>query len=107
MKIADDRRLITLSPHDNVCVACADLVAGETLIVDSVPLTVDSKVALGHKIARYDISAGADITKYGARIGIATREIQRGHHVHVHNMRSGYLPTYTLDAAHRYLGRTE
>ena len=55
----------------------------------------------------YDIAAGADIVKYGARIGIATRAIGRGQHVHVHNMKSGYLPTYTLDAAHRYLGRTE
>jgi altronate dehydratase small subunit len=107
MGAVDDPRLIALSPRDNVCVACADLAAGEVLIVDGAPLVLDANVALGHKIARHDIAAGADIFKYGARIGVATRAIRRGQHVHVHNMKSGYLPTYTLDAAHRYLGRTE
>ncbi len=105
MESADDSRLIALSPRDNVCVACADLAAGETLIVDGGPLILDAGVTLGHKIARRDIAAGADIVKYGARVGIATQKIGRGQHVHVHNMKSGYLPTYTLDAAHRYLGR--
>jgi altronate dehydratase small subunit len=107
MATADDPRLIALSARDNVCVACADLVAGEKLIVDGAPLGLDTSVALGHKVARHDIAAGADIVKYGARIGIATQVIRRGQHVHIHNMKSGYLPTYTLDAAHRYLGRTE
>jgi len=107
MGAVDDPRLIALSPRDNVCVACAVLAAGEVLIVDGAPLVLDANVALGHKIARHDIAAGADIFKYGARIGVATRAIRRGQHVHVHNMKSGYLPTYTLDAAHRYLGRTE
>jgi hypothetical protein len=107
MAIADDPRLIALSPNDNVCVACTALAVGETIIVDGVPLIVDAGVALGHKIARRDIARGAAVLKHGARIGIATENISRGQHVHVHNMKSGYLPTYTLDAGHRYLGRTE
>ena len=106
MTIADDPRFITLSPNDNVCVACTALAIGETLVVDGVPLFVDVGVALGHKIARRDIAIGAAILKYRARIGIATEDIRRGQHVHVHNMKSGYLPTYTLDAGHRYIGRT-
>jgi hypothetical protein len=107
MSVADDPRLIALSPRDNVCVACAELAAGETLVVDGVALMLDARIALGHKVARHDIAEGADILKYGARVGVATGAIHRGQHVHVHNMRSGYLPTYTLDAAHRYLGRSE
>lgn len=107
MASADDPRLIALSPHDNVCVACTALAIGETLVVDGVPLVVDASVALGHKIARRDIANGAAILKYGARIGIATDDIRRGQHVHVHNMKSDYLPTYTLDAGHRYIGRTK
>jgi altronate dehydratase small subunit len=107
MASADDPRLIALSSHDNVCVACTALVIGETLVVDGVPLVVDAGVALGHKIARRDIANGTAILKYGARIGIATEDIRRGQHVHVHNMKSNYLPTYTLDAGHRYIGRTE
>ena len=37
--------------------------------------------------------------KYGAPIGSATAAIAAGEHVHVHNMKSDYTPTYQLDAA--------
>ena len=30
-------------------------------------------------------------------IGSATRDIEPGEHVHLHNMKSDYLPTYTLE----------
>ena len=32
----------------------------------------------------------------GARGGIATQPIAAGRYVHTHNVKSGYLPTYTL-----------
>jgi altronate dehydratase len=53
---------------------------------------------LAHKLARRPIRAGETVLKYGAPIGVATADIPRGAHVHVHNMKSGYTPTYTLDA---------
>ncbi len=37
------------------------------------------------------------ILKYGAPIGVATQAIAAGAHVHVHNMRSDYTPTYHLE----------
>jgi hypothetical protein len=45
-------------------------------------------------VAARDISAGEKIFKYGAPIGSATRDICAGSTVHVHNMKSDYLPTY-------------
>ena len=35
--------------------------------------------------------------KYGAPIGVATEGIAPGSHVHVHNMKSDYTPTYHLE----------
>lgn len=77
-----DKRFLLLDPRDNVLVA-----------------TMAGIVPIGHKIARTDIKAGDKILKYGAPIGIATADIPAGAHVHVHNVRSDYTPSYTLDAA--------
>lgn len=43
----------------------------------------------GHKYAVKDIPAGEKIVKYGMPVGIATTEISKGDHVHLHNMRTG------------------
>jgi (2R)-sulfolactate sulfo-lyase subunit alpha len=48
-------------------------------------------VPLGHKLALADIAAGQDVIEYGQRVGIATRDIATGEHVHVHNVRSARL----------------
>lgn len=41
-----------------------------------------------HKLARWDISEGDPIVKYGLDIGVASRAIRRGEHVHAHNIDS-------------------
>ena len=45
-------------------------------------------VPLGHKIALKDVSAGDTILKYGHDVGRAVAAIGKGHHVHVHNMKT-------------------
>ncbi|MBO0829318.1 MAG: UxaA family hydrolase [Streptosporangiales bacterium] len=45
-------------------------------------------VPLGHKFAMTDIADGADVVEYGVRVGLASRAVKVGEHVHVHNMRS-------------------
>lgn len=51
-------------------------------------LRVLSDVPYGHKIATQDISVGQLIIKYGEEIGIATKNIRAGEHVHIHNLDS-------------------
>ena len=51
---------------------------------------VAEPIPAGHKLALRDIPEGADIVKYGVRIGIATQSIPAGHWVHLHVMRSAY-----------------
>nr|WP_236783360.1 altronate dehydratase family protein [Arthrobacter dokdonellae] len=50
------------------------------------PLSVSTDVPRGHKIALRDVSAGDQVHKYGQSIGLATRPIKRGEHVHTHNL---------------------
>jgi len=85
-----------LAPQDNVAVALRPLRAGETVTLDGVSTAVERDVAVGHKVAACDIAEGATIVKYNCPIGIATQPIPAGHYVHTHNVKSGYLPTYTL-----------
>ena len=73
-----------IAEQDNVLVALR-LIAGGTE-VDGV--TVASDVPAGHKIAMRPIAAGATVLKYGYPIGVATRDIAPGEHVHTHNLTS-------------------
>jgi (2R)-sulfolactate sulfo-lyase subunit alpha len=45
-------------------------------------------VPLGHKISLGDIKNGDTVLKYGHDVGRAVADIGKGHHVHVHNMKT-------------------
>jgi len=95
-----DPRVILLAPDDNCVAVAATLPAGARLLIDGEEVVVPSEIGIGHKLARRDIAQGEKILKYGAIIGSASRAIARGEHVHLHNLVSDYIPTYTLPAAH-------
>jgi len=104
-----DRRLIRLSPRDNVLVIRAPIDEGESVLIAGESVIMVQALSIGHKLARSEISANQKVIKYGAPIGTATAQIQPGEHVHVHNLRSDYTATHSLQSAeknHRKLGRT-
>lgn len=47
---------------------------------------VEVNLTDGHKYALCEIKSGENIIKYGFPIGHATKDIQKGEHVHTHNM---------------------
>lgn len=57
--------------------------AGEPLVIQ-----LSRPVAMAHKIALRAIPEGGSVIKYGVQIGIATRRIEPGEWVHLHNCRS-------------------
>ncbi len=81
-----------LADSDNVAVALRRLEAGERVTVHAparaLEVTVRETVPLFHKLAIADIAAGADIRKYGQRIGQSRDAIRAGSWVHVHNLAS-------------------
>jgi altronate hydrolase len=63
-----------LHPLDTVAVCRRDVAAGEWLVAD------------GGLIALRRHGAGDPVIKYGRPIGVATRAIEPGEHVHTHNL---------------------
>lgn len=51
-------------------------------------LVLKNDIPYGHKVAVVPISKGVPIKKYGEEIGVATKDIAPGEHVHVHNLDS-------------------
>ena len=49
---------------------------------------------MGHKIALRRIHSGEKVIKFGAAIGSAAATIEAGEHVHLHNLRSDYIPAH-------------
>lgn len=73
---------IRLDPADTVAIALTDqapgAVAGDIVLREAVPAL--------HKVALVAIPAGTTVVRYGQPIGLATRDIAAGEHVHVHNL---------------------
>ena len=90
--------LLRISDEDNVYVLLGSVNAGTPLQLGQHTVVVENSLELGHKIAACNIAAGEKIVKYGAQIGSATRDITAGEHVHLHNIKSDYIPTYTLNS---------
>ena len=89
-----ERKLaVQVQPTDNVASIFAEVSAGDVVevmardgSVEAIPVHED--IPYGHKIALWDIPSGGTVLKYGESIGIATKDIQRGDYVHVHNLDS-------------------
>jgi hypothetical protein len=92
-----DGRLLFLNPKDNVCTAIAPIPGGTTLQISGNTVVTRENIPLGFKIAGCNIATHEPVVKYGVSIGSATRDIVLGELVHLHNMKSDYLPTYTLE----------
>src|SRR2546430_11190260 len=75
---------VRLHPADNVVVAAARIRAGDRLATED--LVAHESVPSGHKIATETIAPGETVRKYGQVIGVATALIERGCHVHTHNL---------------------
>jgi altronate hydrolase/altronate dehydratase small subunit len=77
---------------DNVATLLGDVAEGSLIAIVGPAgkrnITAHEKIELGHKIALVPITQGAQITKFGVVIGIATRLIEPGEWVHLHNCRS-------------------
>lgn len=78
--------VIVLRDTDNVAVAIRHLQPEETVHTEQTDLEVINAVPAGHKIAIAPIAEGEPVRKYGQVIGFASMAIQRGQHVHVHNV---------------------
>ena len=89
---------VLLHQEDNILVSCRDLAPRERLRIDHQEVVLTQLIPLGHKIASRPLAQGEKIFKYGAPIGTALADIAVGEHVHLHNMKSDYIPSHTRKA---------
>jgi urease beta subunit len=82
------KKFMRLLPQDNVGVALVRIPTGATLRLEDGSLLPCQEVPAGHKLALVDLPEKALVIKYGQVIGETTRPVQRGEHVHLHNLRS-------------------
>ena len=78
---------------DNVCTALAELIPGKVKIngySSNGEVAIVEPIRIGHKLANRQIMEDEPIVKYGVVIGKATRLIQKGEWVHLHNCKSLY-----------------
>ncbi|MCW1400841.1 altronate dehydratase family protein [Novosphingobium sp. MW5] len=87
---------IHVHPGDSVAVALRPLAAGEEIGV-----VLHDAVGQGHKFALRAHAAGEVVTKYGLPIGVATRDIAVGEHVHTHNLATALAGELEYQAASR------
>jgi (2R)-sulfolactate sulfo-lyase subunit alpha len=79
---------------DDVGVAVTDLESSQEVTGvymtsgKAVKLKSRDAVPLGHKIALRDLAKGADVVKYGVRIGRTVTAVNEGDYVHTHNLKS-------------------
>jgi (2R)-sulfolactate sulfo-lyase subunit alpha len=88
-------QLLVHDPKDNVGVVVVEnLKAGTDMLCvvthdnSSFRLTAKADVPIGHKIALTDLKSGDTAFKYGEDIGKFVADVERGGHVHVHNLKT-------------------
>jgi altronate dehydratase len=84
--------MLILADADNVGVVVSHAAAGSVLRASTgASVEAVDEVPRAHKIALADIPRAAVVRKYGEAIGVTTRFVRRGEHVHVHNTESQRL----------------
>lgn len=80
--------------EDTVGVMAVDVQAGQTLTgwkMDgdkTLRAKAQQDIPLGHKIALTDIRKGDQVIKYDEAIGVASKDIKKGQHVHTQNLKT-------------------
>ncbi|MBV9735172.1 MAG: UxaA family hydrolase [Acidisphaera sp.] len=87
--------LLVHNPNDNVGVvvieglkAGTDMFCVVTADDSTFRLHAKADVPIGHKIALKDLRAGDTVVKYGEDVGRIVGDVEKGGHVHTHNMKT-------------------
>jgi altronate dehydratase small subunit len=86
------KRAIIMDPKDNVATLLSDVDKKEMVQArlgeKSMEEQIKEPIRFGHKFSLNRIYKGENVVKYGEIIGRAIRDIEKGYHVHVHNVES-------------------
>ena len=97
------RKLLRIHRDDNVLIVVRPVRPGDSDVIDGREIVFTQEIAIGHKVAARDIYAGEKVYKCGVPIGSSKERIPVGGHIHLHNLKSDYIATYTLDKDHVFV----
>jgi (2R)-sulfolactate sulfo-lyase subunit alpha len=97
------RKLLRIHSDDNVLIVVTPINSGDRDLIDGEEVVFTESVAIGHKVAARTLKAGDKVYKCGVPIGSAKEAIPAGAHIHLHNLKSDYIATYTLDQDHVFV----
>ncbi len=87
--------LLAHSPQDNCAVAVIEGLKAGTAAFGVVTendstfeIDVRHDIPIGHKVALTDLKAGDTAIKYGQDIGKVIKDVAKGEHFHVHNLKT-------------------
>lgn len=84
-------KAIVIKPADNVATATSEILPETDIVLkvnnNDLNIRVLEKIPFGHKFAIKNIDKDKKIIKYGEAIGMASKDIKIGEHVHVHNLK--------------------
>ncbi len=82
------KRIIRITPADNVAVAIDALEKGDLIEIGGLQLTAAEDIPAGHKMALTNFDEGNIIVKYGSPIGHITVPVRQGAWVNEHNLKT-------------------
>jgi len=97
------RKLLRIHRDDNVLIVVTPIKPGDRDLIDGQDVVFTQNAAIGHKVAARPIKLGEKVYKCGVPIGSAKEAIPVGAHIHLHNLKSDYIATYTLDKDHVFV----
>lgn len=92
------KKAIVMDGKDNVATMLSRVEKGMVVAVVSASgevvrrVRVKERIPFAHKLALRRIEEGGEVTKYGETMGIASKDIEEGEWVHVHNVKSTIVP---------------
>ena len=99
----DKQKLLRIHKNDNVLIVVASVHPGDRSRLEGREIVFHQEIEIGHKVAARDLRAGEKVYKCGVPIGSAKVDIAAGEHIHLHNLKSDYISTYTRDDDHAYV----
>lgn len=86
------KKALKINEKDNVVVIVEEVKKGDVITYDNLEKTTKEVTAIEdipiyHKIAIKPIKMGDYVIKYGEHIGVASKNIEVGSHVHLQNVR--------------------
>ena len=91
-------KFVLVNETDNVLICCQTVEIGEEVMINKQKYKMLTGIDVGHKIAKASLTKGSKVIRYGVPIGSTTADVNIGEHIHLHNMKSDYIPSHTRQA---------